>query len=97
MEKLFIANLNYDTTTEDLWKYVADHGFEVTDAKVITDRMTGKSRGFGFVELKYEDQLSAAIAALDQKPFEGRKLTVKIAQPIEKPARQDRERRQPRW
>jgi RNA recognition motif-containing protein len=76
--KLFIGNLSWDATAADLEQAFGEFG-AITDATVITDRMSGRSRGFGFVEL--EDGAEAAIAAMDGKEFQGRELVVNEARP----------------
>ena len=78
--KLFVGGLSYSTTSESLREYFAQCG-TVESATVITDRATGQSRGFGFVEMATEAEGQAAIAKLNDKPFEGRRLTVNVANP----------------
>ena len=85
--KLFIGGLSWDTNDHGLRDAFAPCG-TVTDAKVITDRETGRSRGFGFVTLGDADQAAAAIAAMDGQSLDGRNIRVNIAQ--------ERERRPPR-
>ena len=88
-KKIYVGNLSFETTEDQLRTLFAEHG-EVTSVNIITDRDTGRPRGFGFVEMEGAD---AAIAALDQKDFGGRNLTVNEA----KPRRDDRPRDNPRW
>src|SRR6476659_5199270 len=76
--KLFVGGLSYSTTSESLREYFAQCG-TVESATVITDRMTGDSRGFGFVEMSTEAEAQAAISKLNDQPFEGRKLMVNVA------------------
>ena len=78
--KLFVGGLSYSTTSESLREYFAQCG-TVESATVITDRATGQSRGFGFVEMSQETEAQAAISKLNDKPFEGRRLTVNVANP----------------
>ena len=78
--KLFVGNLSYDITSSDLQKMLSEHG-TVHSAEVITDRTTGQSRGFGFVEMDSEAEAEAAIAALNGQAQGGRTLTVNIAKP----------------
>lgn len=78
--KLFVGGLSYSTTSESLREYFAQCG-TVESATVITDRATGQSRGFGFVEMATEAEGQAAISKLNDKPFEGRRLTVNVANP----------------
>jgi RNA recognition motif-containing protein len=78
--KLFVGGLSYSTTSESLREYFAQCG-TVESATVITDRATGQSRGFGFVEMANEADAQTAISKLNDKPFEGRRLTVNVANP----------------
>jgi cold-inducible RNA-binding protein len=79
-KNLYVGNLSFDTTDESLRALFAQHG-EVESAKVVSDRMTGRSRGFGFVEMASGGD--EAIRALDGKEFEGRNLKVNVAKPRE--------------
>src|SRR5713226_3631160 len=76
--KLYVGGLSYSTTSETLRQYFAQCG-TVESAAVITDRMSGDSRGFGFVEMSTDAEAQAAIGKLNEQPFEGRKLTVNVA------------------
>jgi RNA recognition motif-containing protein len=76
--KLYVGGLSYSTTPESLRAYSAQCG-TVESATVITDCMSGDSRGFGFVEMSTETEAQAAIAKLNDQPFAGRKLMVNIA------------------
>jgi len=75
---IFVGNLTFDTTSADLEALFAQHG-EVTKAQVIADRDTGRSRGFGFVEMASSEAASKAINTLDGHDLDGRSLTVNIA------------------
>lgn len=75
---LYVGNLTFNTTTSDLEALFATHG-EVKKAQVITDRDTGRSRGFGFVEMATPDAARAATEALNGKDVDGRPLTVNEA------------------
>ena len=75
---LYVGNLTFNTTSSDLQNLFAQHG-EVTKAQVITDRDTGRSRGFGFVEMVSADAAKAAVEALDGHNLDGRALTVNVA------------------
>jgi RNA recognition motif-containing protein len=79
-KKLFVGNLPYSTTNEELGEFFAQYG-EVLSAAVIMDRATGRSKGFGFVEMANDEEADAAIAQADSAEFEGRKLTVSEARP----------------
>jgi RNA recognition motif-containing protein len=81
MEKrLFVGNLPYSIGEGELESVFSEHG-EVVSAVVIRDRDTGRSRGFGFVEMATEKQAEAAQGALDGREMEGRRLRVNEAQP----------------
>lgn len=77
---IFVANINYRLESEDLKALFEDFG-EVSSAKVIYDHMTGKSRGFGFVEMPDEEAAQQAIEYLNERDVEGKTLTVKKARP----------------
>jgi RNA recognition motif-containing protein len=84
---IYVSNLSFNVQDEDLKEFFAEYG-EVTSAKVITDKFTGKSRGFGFVEMSDDEAAKKAIAELDQATVEGRSIRVMEAKPKEeKPAR----------
>jgi RNA recognition motif-containing protein len=77
---LYVGNLCYEVTEGDLTKLFEPHG-KVESAQVIMDRDTGRSKGFGFVEMKTEQEARAAIAALNGQDSGGRSLTVNEAKP----------------
>ena len=81
-KKLYVGNLTYEVTNSTLEKLFAPHG-TVESAQVIMDRDTGRSKGFGFVEMKTDQEAQAAIAALNGQQVEGRALTVNEAKPRE--------------
>lgn len=81
--KLYVGGLPYSTTEQQLSELFAPQG-SVTSAKVITDKFTGQSRGFGFVEMSTEDEAQKAIAALNGTQLDGRTMTVNEAKPQEK-------------
>lgn len=78
MKKIFVGNFSFDTTEADLRQLFEPHG-AVESASVVTDRDTGRSRGFGFVEMPNNSEAEAAIAALNGKDAGGRPLTVNEA------------------
>ncbi len=78
--KLYVGNLGYDVSGPDLEQLFADHG-TVDSVNVITDRSTGQSKGFAFVEMSSDAEAGAAIAALDGKDFGGRSIKVNEAKP----------------
>jgi RNA recognition motif-containing protein len=80
--KLYVGNLSFDTTTQDLETMFGESG-TVQSANIIEDRETGRSRGFGFVEMSSKEEAKAAISALDGKEVEGRNLKVNEAKPRE--------------
>ena len=75
---IYVGNLTFSTSSADLQSLFGQHG-EVTKAEVITDRETGRSRGFGFVEMSSSDQAQTAISALNGRNIDGRQLTVNLA------------------
>ena len=75
---LYVGNLTFNTTTADLETLFAQHG-DVKTAQVINDRDTGRSRGFGFVEMESQEGADAAISALNGTDLDGRDLTVSVA------------------
>ena len=79
-KKLYVGNLAYSVTRSDLETMFAEYG-TVQSAQVITDRDTGRSKGFGFVEMDSDDQAQAAIEGLNEKEYGGRRLTVNEAKP----------------
>jgi RNA recognition motif-containing protein len=78
--KLYVGNLSFQTTSEDLKEHFAQAG-NVESASVVEDRMTGRSRGFGFVEMSTPEEAAAAIEQFNGKEFAGRNLTVNEARP----------------
>ena len=80
--KLYVGNLSYDTTNSDLQQLFGQHG-TVTEATIINDRDTGRSKGFGFVTMGSSEEAQAAISALSGKDMDGRALTVNEAKPRE--------------
>ena len=75
---MYVSNLSFHTTESDLRKLFEAFG-QVSSTKVITDRETGRSRGFGFVEMESNDEASQAMSKLNGKEIEGRNLSVSIA------------------
>ena len=80
-KKLYVGGLSYNTTDDGLREAFAQAG-EVTSASVIMDKMTGRSRGFGFVEMSSEDGAAKAIEMWDGKELDGRTLKVNEAKPM---------------
>ncbi len=78
--KLYVGNLGYDVTGSDLQQLFANHG-TVDSATVISERETGRSKGFGFVEMSSNEEADAAIAALDGSDLGGRAIKVNEARP----------------
>ena len=83
---MYVGNLSYEMSEENLRNEFAEYG-EVKSAKIITDRETGRSRGFGFVEMNSDDEGKKAMEALNGKDFEGRELIVNEARPREERSR----------
>ena len=80
--RLYVGNLSYQVDSSELQQLFAQHG-TVASAEVISDKLTGRSKGFGFVEMGTEDEAQAAIAALNGQDHGGRALTVNEAKPRE--------------
>ena len=80
--KLFVGNLSFDTTENDLHDAFAAHG-TVVEANLMMDRMTGRPRGFGFVTMSTPEEAQKAIDALNGSSLGGRNLTVNVARPRE--------------
>ena len=91
---LYVGNLNFDTTESDLRTAFAAHG-TVTSARIISDRDTGHSRGFGFVEMDDSQAAQSAMAALNGQELDGRALTVNEARP--RAPRQDNRNDRRNW
>lgn len=86
-KKLYVGGLSYNTT-EDTLKAAFEQAGTVETATIITDRMSGRSKGFGFVEMASDEEATAAIELWNGKEFEGRTLTVNEARPLgERPPR----------
>lgn len=86
--RLFVGNLSYQTMQQDLEDYFSQAG-AVTSVNLMLDKVTGKSRGFAFVEMATDAEAAKAIEQFHNKEFQGRALTVNVARP--------REERAPRW
>ena len=86
---MYVSNLSFHTAEEDLRKMFEKFG-TVSSAKIITDRETGRSRGFGFVEMDSEAEAKEAIIGLNNKEIEGRAMSVSVAR--EKTSRTDNKR-----
>jgi len=82
MARLFVGNISYRMTEDELRDTFGEFG-EVSDVHIVTDRETGRSRGFAFVEMADDDASDKAIEALNGKDVEGRSLTVNVARPRE--------------
>src|SRR3954470_5373131 len=83
--RLYVGNLSYNVSSSDLEQLFAQHG-QVASAEVLADRDTGRSKGFGFVEMGSDAEAQAAIAALNGQQHDGRTLTVNEAKPREQRA-----------
>ena len=80
--KLYVGGLPY-STQEDALRELFSQAGGVTSATIIMDKMSGRSKGFGFVEMSSQDEASKAISMFNEQEFEGRKLTVNEARPME--------------
>src|SRR5215467_75617 len=89
---IYVSNLSFNVTDDDLQGFFSDYG-AVSSAKVITDKFTGKSRGFGFVEMPDDEAAKKAISELDGGVVEGRSIKVTEARPREERSGGGNERR----
>jgi len=89
---IFISNLNFSVSDEELKGLFEAFG-EVSSSKVITDKITGRSRGFGFVEMNDDDEGKQAIDKLNGSEFKGRELNVSVARPREDSGNRNFDRR----
>lgn len=80
--KLFVGNLSFNTTENDLQDSFAPHG-TVVEANLVTDRATGRARGFAFVTMSTEEEAQNAVTAMNGKSVDGRAIVVNIARPRE--------------
>ena len=82
MKKLFVGNLSYNVTDDQFKALFATYG-TIVSINIVTDKFSGRSKGFGFVEFEKEEEAAAAMAALDNSPQDGRNIVVKEAKPRE--------------
>ena len=87
-KKLYVGGLSYDTTEDSLKEAFAKAG-TVESAVIITDKMSGRSKGFGFVEMSSDEEAKKAMEMWNGKEFDGRNLTVNEARPMEERPRRD--------
>ena len=87
-KKIYIGNLEYGVTEDDLQKAIEDKGLQIKDLKIIKDKFSGRSKGFGFAEFETDEQIEQAISALDGQELKGRKLRVSKAKKREDNRRQ---------
>lgn len=90
MAKLYVGNLSFEVTDDGLQQLFIGKGYQVASARVICDRETGRSRGFGFVELGASDDVARAIGEMNGLNVEGRALQVNEARPQESRGRGER-------
>ena len=88
--KLYVGGIPYTSSNDDLKAHFSQAG-NVTSAQIIIDKMTNRSKGFGFVEMATEEEAQKAISMFHDQDFQGRRLTVNIARPLA--PREDRPRR----
>ncbi len=79
--KLYVGNLPYSITSDRLREVFSQFG-QVVDAVVISDKFSGRSKGFGFVTFSNDEEAKAAVTAMDQKELDGRSITVNVARPM---------------
>ena len=90
MVNIYVGNLSYETSENDLRNMFEAHG-QVDRVSLVMDRMSGRSKGFGFVEMPNDSEANAAISALNGMDTQGRKITVNVAKPKEeRPPRRER-------
>jgi len=89
---IYVSNLSFNVADEDLRDFFAEYG-EITSAKIIMDRATGRSRGFGFVEMPNDEEAKKAIQELDGGVVEGRTISVTVAKPREERPNNNNNRR----
>ena len=77
--KIYIGNINYEVTEEELKEIIKKKGFEVQDVNIIKDKFSGRSKGFGFAEFENDEQVKKAIESLDGHELKSRKLKVNKA------------------
>jgi cold-inducible RNA-binding protein len=82
-KKLYIGNLEYGVTEDDIKGLIESKGLTVKEVKIIIDKYSGKSKGFGFAEFETDEQAQAAIDALNEQELNGRKLTVNKARKMQ--------------
>jgi len=81
VNKLYVGNLNFDSTEDDIKSHFEQNSIQTSSVTIIKDKYTGKSKGFGFVEVESKEMLQKAIEAMDGKELNGRTLTVNEARP----------------
>jgi len=90
-QKLFVGGISFDTTEDGLKDAFSQAG-NVESSIIITDRITGRSKGFGFVEMSTEEEAEKAISTWDQQELDGRKITVNKARPMQERPRNFQQR-----
>ena len=82
-KKLFVGNVSWDATNQSLRAHLGSTGIEITSVDIITDRESGRSRGFAFVEIPNDDDMQKMIDAFNEKEFDGRQIFINEARPKE--------------
>lgn len=95
-KKLYVGNLSYQTTDDSLRAAFSEYG-EISSVNVVTDRYTGRSRGFAFVEMSNDAEAQTAIGALDGKMLDGREIKVAEAKPQADRGRRSSDRGRSNW
>lgn len=93
---IYVGNLSYGLRDGDIEQLFSEYG-AVDSSRIIQDRNTGRSKGFGFVEMSNDEEAQKAISELNEKEVDGRPLTVNEARPREDRPREDRPRRDKKW
>ncbi|MBN2121308.1 MAG: RNA-binding protein [Candidatus Omnitrophica bacterium] len=86
--KLYIGNLEYTTSEEEIAQAFSEKGINVKEVRIIKDKFSGRSKGFGFAEVESEDKIQEAISAMDGQDLKGRKI--RVSQAKERQPRRDR-------
>ena len=82
-KKLYVGNVSWNATDESLTAHLGSTGIEITSVNIITDRETGRSRGFAFVEIPNDEDMQNIIDQFNEKEFDGRKIFINEARPKE--------------
>lgn len=82
-KSLYVGNVSWNATNESLMAHLSSTGIEITSVNIITDRQTGRARGFAFVEIPHDEDMQKIIDEFNEKEFDGRKIFINEARPKE--------------